>query len=66
VRRRVYDADGTLLYDDVWYSSYRGEKKIVLVGTKPKPKPEPKPKTEEDVPPVEPPVAPPDDPGPGT
>ena len=24
-----------------WYSSYRGEKKIVLVGTKPKPEPEP-------------------------
>ena len=37
VHRRVYDAQGKLLYDNVWYSSYRGEKKIVLVGTKPKP-----------------------------
>ena len=47
VRRKVYDASGTLLYDDVWYSSYRGEKKIVLVGTKPKPEPKPKPKPKE-------------------
>jgi vancomycin resistance protein YoaR len=39
VRRRVYDAKGKLLYDNVWYSSYRGDKKIVLVGTKPKPEP---------------------------
>ena len=36
------------LYDNTWYSSYRGEKKIVLVGTKPKPEPEPEPKDEED------------------
>jgi vancomycin resistance protein YoaR len=42
VHRRVYDAKGTLLYDNVWYSSYRGEKKIVLVGTKPRPKPKEK------------------------
>ena len=41
VHRRVYAADGKLLYDNVWYSSYRGEKKIVLVGTKTKPKPKP-------------------------
>ena len=71
VRRKVYNTSGTLLYEDVWYSSYRGEKKIVLVGTKPKPEPEPKPKAEEkpaageDVPPVDEPV-PPVDPGPGT
>jgi vancomycin resistance protein YoaR len=51
VRRRVYNARGNLLYDNTWYSSYRGEKKVVLVGTKPKP--EPKPKAEEDVPPVD-------------
>lgn len=38
VRRRVYDADGKLLHDDVWYSSYRGEKRVIRVGTKPKPK----------------------------
>ena len=38
VRRRVY-RNGRLLYDDTWYSSYRGEPKLVLVGTKPKPVP---------------------------
>jgi vancomycin resistance protein YoaR len=43
VRRRVY-GHGKLLYDDTWYSSYRAEPKIVLVGTKPKPVPEPKKK----------------------
>ena len=68
VSRKVYDTSGRLLYEDVWYSSYRGEKKIVLVGTKPKPEPEPKPKAEEkpaageEVPPVDE-SAPPVDPG---
>jgi vancomycin resistance protein YoaR len=38
VRRRVY-RNGTLLYDDTWYSSYRAEPKLVLFGTKPKPAP---------------------------
>jgi vancomycin resistance protein YoaR len=42
VHRRVYDANGKLLYENTWYSSYRGEKKIVLVGTKPRPKPKEK------------------------
>ena len=68
VRRKVYDADGTLLHENVWYSSYRGDKKIILVGTKPKPEPKPeeKPKAGEDaVPPVEDP-APPVEPAPGT
>jgi vancomycin resistance protein YoaR len=68
VTRRVYDAKGTLLYDDTWHSSYRGEKKIILVGTKPKPEPKPteKPKAgKEVVPPVEEPVAP-VEPSPGT
>src|SRR5262249_33803221 len=45
VHRKVYKADGTLLYDDTWSSSYVAEPKIVLVGTKPKPKPKPKPTT---------------------
>jgi hypothetical protein len=49
VNRKVYDAKGNLLYDDTWYSSYRGEKKIILVGTKPKPEPKPK----EEVPPAD-------------
>jgi vancomycin resistance protein YoaR len=39
VHRRVFTPDGTLLYDNVWYSSYRGETKVIRVGTKPKPKP---------------------------
>lgn len=37
VHRIVYDASGKVLYDSVWYSSYRGEAKVVRVGTKPKP-----------------------------
>src|SRR5262249_18318739 len=42
VERKVYTHDGKLLYDNVWYSSYRGETRIVRIGTKPKPKPKPK------------------------
>lgn len=38
VRRLVY-VRGKLLYDDTWYSSYRAEPKLVLVGTRPKPQP---------------------------
>jgi vancomycin resistance protein YoaR len=38
VHRRVYDKHGKLLYDTVWTSSYRGQPKVVHVGTKPKPK----------------------------
>jgi vancomycin resistance protein YoaR len=41
VHRRVYTKDGKLLYDNTWYSSYRGETRIVRIGTKPKPKPKP-------------------------
>jgi vancomycin resistance protein YoaR len=37
VRRKVYDADGKLLYDTVFYSSYRGEPILLHVGTKPRP-----------------------------
>jgi vancomycin resistance protein YoaR len=44
VRRLVYTASGKLLYDNTWYSSYRGEDRIVDVGTKPRPKPKPPPK----------------------
>jgi vancomycin resistance protein YoaR len=42
VRRRVYSAGGALLYDNTWYSSYRGEPRVVRVGTKARPKPPPK------------------------
>ncbi|HKP17102.1 MAG TPA: VanW family protein [Gaiellaceae bacterium] len=41
VTRRVYSEKGKLLYENTWYSSYQGEKQVVLVGTKPKPKPKP-------------------------
>jgi vancomycin resistance protein YoaR len=38
VRRLVYTPAGKLLYDNTWYSSYRGEDRIVRVGTKERPK----------------------------
>lgn len=42
VRRLVYNAKGKLLYDNTWFSSYRGEYRVVRVGAKPiPPKPEP-------------------------
>jgi len=37
VRRIVYDADGNVLYDTVWYSSYVSEARVVRIGTKPPP-----------------------------
>jgi vancomycin resistance protein YoaR len=37
VRRIVYDADGNVLYDTVWFSSYVSEPRIVRIGTKPPP-----------------------------
>jgi vancomycin resistance protein YoaR len=43
VRRLVY-SHGKLLYDNTWYSSYRGEDRIVRVGTKPRPQPKKKKK----------------------
>jgi vancomycin resistance protein YoaR len=36
--RKVYDADGKLLFDTTFYSSYRGEIRVIRVGTKPRPK----------------------------
>jgi len=42
VHRRVYAQDGRLLYDNVWYSNYRGEARVIRIGTKPRPKPKPK------------------------
>lgn len=38
--RKVYDADGKLLFDTTFYSSYRGEMKVIRVGTKKRPKDE--------------------------
>jgi vancomycin resistance protein YoaR len=46
VRRTVYDADGDVLYEESWVTAYLGEKRVVRVGTKPKPR-EPEPKAEE-------------------
>jgi vancomycin resistance protein YoaR len=40
VRRKVYDSSGKLLYDALFYSSYRGEPTIVRVGTKRRPEEE--------------------------
>ena len=54
VSRKVYDADGAVLHEDTWYSSYRSEPKVVRVGTKPpKPEPKTKPKAEKPVPPTQ-------------
>jgi hypothetical protein len=36
VRRLVYTANGKLLYDNTWYSSYRGEPQVVRYGTREK------------------------------
>jgi vancomycin resistance protein YoaR len=44
VTRTIYAADGTLIDEEVWTTSYRGETRIVRIGTKVKtPDPEPKP-----------------------
>jgi vancomycin resistance protein YoaR len=48
VTRVVYNADGSVLYDEVWRTNYRGEKRVVRVGTKKKP-PKPPPKDEQPV-----------------
>jgi len=37
-KRTVYDANGKLLSDTTFYSSYRGEMRVIRVGTKPGPK----------------------------
>jgi vancomycin resistance protein YoaR len=54
VDRTVYGEDGEVIHDETWNTSYRGEYRVVRVGTKPKPKPKPpvKPKP---APPAEPP-----------
>jgi vancomycin resistance protein YoaR len=54
VDRTVYGEDGEVIHDETWNTSYRGEYRVIRVGTKPKPKPKPpvKPKP---APPAEPP-----------
>ena len=51
VTRTVYDEQGKVLHDETWNTSYRGEYRIIRVGTKPKPKPKPKPAAEKPAPP---------------
>ena len=41
VERKVFDRNGTLLYDDHWSSHYRGEYRLVRVGSKKPPKKKP-------------------------
>jgi vancomycin resistance protein YoaR len=41
VERKVYDRNGKLLYDDHWSSHYRGEYRLVRVGSKKPPKKKP-------------------------
>ena len=36
VKRVVYNRDGSVLYDETWQTNYRGEKRVIRVGTKKK------------------------------
>jgi vancomycin resistance protein YoaR len=42
VTRTIYAADGSVLREETWNTSYRSEFREIRVGTKPKPKPKPK------------------------
>lgn len=44
VTRKVYGPGGTLLHDETWTTSYKGETRVVRVGSKAAPPPEAKPK----------------------
>jgi vancomycin resistance protein YoaR len=56
VDRTVYAADGSVIHDETWNTSYRGDYRIVRVGTKPKPPPEKKKNEDEPETPPEPPA----------
>ena len=45
VKRTVYDRDGSVLRDETWQTNYRGEKRVIRVGTKKKPEATPPPTT---------------------
>jgi hypothetical protein len=45
VERKVYNQKGKLLYDDHWSSHYRGEYRLVRIGSKQPPPPKKKPPT---------------------
>ena len=44
--RKVYTADGELVHDETWTTSYEAEDKIVRIGTKVEPKPKKKPRAD--------------------
>jgi vancomycin resistance protein YoaR len=55
VTRTVYGPDGTLIREETWNTSYKGETKVVRVGTKqPEPEPEPPAKPKKPKQPSEP------------
>jgi vancomycin resistance protein YoaR len=54
VTRRVYAAGGKLLSESTWYSSYRAEPRVVLIGPPKKPKPPKKKPAAEEATPVTP------------
>jgi vancomycin resistance protein YoaR len=41
VERVVYNRDGSVLREETWRTNYRGEKRVIRVGTKKKPEPTP-------------------------
>jgi hypothetical protein len=53
VTRTVYGEDGNVIHDETWNTSYRGEYRIIRVGTKKPPPEETDPKPGEPVPPKE-------------
>ena len=59
VRRRVFDANGKLMYDHTWYSTYVAEPEVIRYGTKPKAEPPPPPPKKKPPPPPPPPQSPP-------
>jgi hypothetical protein len=56
----VFDANGKLMYDHTWYSTYVAEPEVIRYGTKPKAEPPPPPpKKKKPPPPPPPPQSPP-------
>jgi vancomycin resistance protein YoaR len=56
VTRRVYSADGKLMYDTTWSSYYRAEPTVIRYGTKQRPEPSPPPPKPKKNPPPPPPA----------
>ena len=68
VKRTVYNRDGSVLYDESWRTNYRGEERVIRVGTKKKEEPKPPttstPTTTTPTTPAPPPPPPPPPPSP--